>query len=414
MITVPPPRHITAAASLAGIRAHGDHDQSSHGRGGGDRPREGGRFVKTGAGGLKALEGRVLATYSATKQLIESGELTGMSVQKSADRIIDELSKNGQLAGLKNGDTDKVRAHLAEILSEKRLTGIHPLTPEQKTAVLDERSVRSAAEKHGVTPDELRAAIPAVAQIRAEIRDEAREAKRQAFHILDSAGALRVARPPKDGKGGKGGEYDFMEGLTPQEQNRLSSGFSGESGPDQIADALRTAGVAPSGMNDSEVMAEVWLPLNRTITMGGAVSVGRVPADRQYSGNVDIDGLAPTMKDRGYSPDNIFRSENIHDAAGHIARVTKETAEGDAWRDLGQASSPVNGPAAWQMSPSSFENEVRDIEYTLKNSTDRGELQQAQARHRELVPHDLDEPDLQYKELHERVIRAAKMAGIGR
>lgn len=295
---------------------------------------------------------------------------------------------------------------------------VDPPTPRPDPTTLREQ----AAAKYGVTVAELEQARKRLPEFRAWARAEAKRVQGEAFATLDRADVLHMDRPvPKNAaglvqrskgiKGARlGGEWDWLEGLDEGERSRLRRAFrAGDNGgsPDNIADRLRQAGLVTEDLSDDEVIAQVWLPLNRQVEAAGALARGKLPSPRAYSGAIDPDTLLPALEEEGFKASAIFDPDDL-EGAGHIASVWREQAYTEARRALSSQLYPVHGPAPWRMTFDSFAEEVADLEYAVENGLDDADF--ARARLRELIPFDLDEPGLSLAELYDNIIATARLA----
>lgn len=270
--------------------------------------------------------------------------------------------------------------------------------------------IEAAAARHGVTVDEIELHRPAVKELRRAVADEAARTQREAFELLDRSGALRVQRPARIASQ-RGGEYDWYTGLGDREKARLSRRWFSDSSvdsPDVLADRLRAdLGARFASYTDGELMEEVWLPATERIEASGALRQGKLPSLRGYSSSFDVDSLIPELSGQGYSARALLADDL--DAAAHIARVNRERFAEEAYRMLGPAANPVEGPGVFEMGFQSWEAEVRDLEHLLQNTRDPART--VLRRYDELVPFDLDAEGLTYEELYARIIETSRLAG---
>jgi len=268
--------------------------------------------------------------------------------------------------------------------------------------------VVEVADRFGVSGDEVLAARGQVAAVRRTIADEATRVQLDAFERLDDWDARSIGRPPK---GARGGEWDFLDGLDSRERGRLSRRFYDDTGigPDVIADQMRNAAASrvPFDITDSDAM-DLWLEQTRRYEAAGAIRRGRVPSGRAYSGNVDVDTVLGDIAD-GYTPSQIVGKPDL-EAAGAIAARNRTLAADEAIDYLGAAYNPTVGTNPYRMSFQSWEAEVRELEYALRNYPDELEPDRWQ-RLAELVPEYLDEPGTSYEELYTRIVTTARHAG---
>jgi hypothetical protein len=297
---------------------------------------------------------------------------------------------------------------------------------EARNLTVDSPQVQEVADKYGVTPEEVLVSRERVRELRRVIADEAAAVQARAFGDLDQWDALTVARPPRAaarsamGRKLRGGEYDWLEGLDPRERARLSRVWFDDnpkvSAPDLVAQRIESNLGGDISSGDA---VRIWLDRNRTIEAAGALRRGKLPSDRAYSGQIDPDTLLPEFSSSGYSATRVLGDDL--DAAGHIAQVDRELMRRDAADYLGRALDPELGAAPYRMSFQSWEEEVRELEYAVREGLD-AELRigddvvtftadQAAERLEELVPYYLDEPGTSFEELYARIIVTAGRAG---
>jgi len=153
---------------------------------------------------------------------------------------------------------------------------------------------------------------------------------------------------------------------------------------------------------------DLGLEQTRRYEAAGAIRRGRVPSGRAYSGNVDVDTVLGDIAD-GYTPSQIVGKPDL-EAAGAIAARNRTLAADEAIDYLGAAYNPTVGTNPYRMSFQSWEAEVRELEYALRNYPDELEPDRWQ-RLAELVPEYLDEPGTSYEELYTRIVTTARHAG---
>lgn len=266
----------------------------------------------------------------------------------------------------------------------------------------DSPEVRALAEKYGVHPDEILSARGRVADIRAVAREQAARTQAEALSELERLDAMKIRSPITTKHAG--GEYDFLEQTSDRERARLSrQWYGGALAPDQLAHQMGE--ILGQDLSTDEAMAR-WMALNRRSEAAGALRRGKLPSLDAYSGHIDPEDLIRGLSDEGYDVYKIFGDDL--EAAAHIAHVEGNLVRDDALRYLGDAANPIHGPAPYRMGFSSWEGEVRDLEYAAKHG---GLDALEQARYRELVPEYLDEPGLSYEELHARILSTARKAG---
>lgn len=278
---------------------------------------------------------------------------------------------------------------------------------EAKALTVDHPDVIRAAERHGVTPDEVMVSRARVADVRRVISDEAARVQSEAFTTLDHWDARTVRRPPRTGDAARRGEYDWLEQVDDREKARLSRQFYSDSqtaAPDLIAERIGTA--LGRDVSVDEAM-DLWLEQTRTMEAAGAIRRGKLPSDRAYSGQIDVDTLLHGVSGDGYQVSKIIGVDDL-EAAGHIAAADRAAMIDDAEQYLGAALHPMHGQPPWKMSFQSWDADVRDLEYAAKNG---GLTSTEAARYAELVPQYLDEPGTSYEELYTRIVSTARRAG---
>jgi hypothetical protein len=266
------------------------------------------------------------------------------------------------------------------------------------------------AEQFGVSVDEVQAARAQVVALRRRVYDEAAATAADSFRILDAADALSI-RPP--GRGFRGGEFDWLERLDPNELVRLRRGgrwFSTETSNtvDEVAERLRNTVPGLRNMTDDEVIRTVWLHHTRQIEASGAIRRGKLPTARQYSGDIDPADFAPIIESEGYDVVRLFADDL--EAAGHIAQVNASQYADEAARVL-DAYRTGDGPAPWEMSFQSWEAELRDLEYARDGILSEGITPEQTARLRELLPPELDGDGFSYEDAYGAVVTTARQAG---
>lgn len=288
------------------------------------------------------------------------------------------------------------------------------LSPREARAAQRAADIAAAAEKFGVTPDEVRAALSDVAPMRRAIADDAAATQERAYAQLQRGG-IEKALLPRPPRGARGGEWDWLQSLSQMEKDRLSRAWYSDAtslGLDEIAEALQAevGGLGNKGI--SEIMEDVWLPLNRQIEAAGAVRRGKLPIAKHYSGSsvIDVNQLAPNVHAAGVDVQAIVGVSDV-DAAGYLAQLERAQVGDEAFSVLGDATRARIGPAPYDMSFQAWEAEVRDLEFGLREFPD--EISAAQrARYDELVPLLLDSGGLDYESLYSVIVQAANLAGL--
>ncbi len=275
----------------------------------------------------------------------------------------------------------------------------------------DSPDVVRAAERAGVSPDEVLSARTRVKAVRREMAEAAARVQAEALRELDRFDALKIQRPPLTtarsgtGRALRGGEYDWLEQVGAKERGRLSRQWYSDVdaySPDNIAQRMSAA--TGRDISTDEAM-EIWLDLNRRAEAAGAVRRGKLPSADAYSGQVDVNDLLSGEFD-DFDAERLLGMDDL-DAAADIARRERDLVGDEAIQYLGRAIDPVEGPSPWRMSFESWEGEVRDLEWLREN----GGLDAAQARrYAEVVPEALDDPGVGFEELYARIVQTARLA----
>lgn len=285
----------------------------------------------------------------------------------------------------------------------------------RKSYTVDSPDVIEVATRNGVTPDEVLAALERIPAVRKEIAEQAARTQAEAFDILYSYNdAWKIQRPPPAGARTPQGtrvsraSWDWLEQIDARERARLSRRWyddSPTSAPDLVAEAIGR--VNPQYAGDQDKAIRHWLDLTRQYEAAGAIRRGKLPSDRAYSGAIDPDHLVADVR---YSVRAVLGSDDLN-AAGHIAARDAEDLAQDAYQFLGrQSTNPQHGPSPYRMSYQSWEEEVRELEYGLRNYPSEMPPN-AYARYRELVPENIDEPGLTFEDLYARIVTTARQAG---
>ncbi len=311
----------------------------------------------------------------------------------------------------RNVSPDRV-IELREQKAERRFLEDRARREAAKNLTADSPDVLRVAEKYGVHPDEVLSARARVADVRKVAREAAAREQADVLRELDrlTEGSPRIKNPPRVGsKTGTGssarrGEYDWLEQISDREKARLSrSWYGGNTAPDQLAASMSNA--LGRDLDVDEAM-DLWMDLNRRAEASGALRRGKLPSLDAYSGQIDADELLREITDQGYELARVFGDDL--DAAGHIASVERDLVRREALDYLGDAVNAVEGPSPYRMSFQSWEEEVRDLEYAIREQlagpADR-------RRYAELVPQYLDEPGLDFEDLYARIVSTARKAG---
>ncbi len=311
----------------------------------------------------------------------------------------------------RNVTPDRV-IELREQKAERRFLEDRARREAAKNLTADSADVRRVAEKYGVHPDEVLSARARVADVRKVAREAAAREQADVLRELDrlTEGSPRIKNPPRigsktnAGSAARRGEYDWLEQISDREKARLSrSWYGGGQAPDQLAASMSNA--LGRDLSIDEAM-DLWMDLNRRAEAAGALRRGKLPSLDAYSGQLDPDELLRSITDEGYDLARIFGDDL--DAAGHIASVESDLARREALDYLGDAVNAIEGPSPYRMGFQTWEEEVRELEYLLReNLAGRTE----RARYAELVPQYLDEPGLDFEDLYARIISTARKAG---
>lgn len=286
--------------------------------------------------------------------------------------------------------------------SARRLAEARARREAERNLTARSPDVVAAAERFGVSPDDVFVARHRVAELRAAVRESAARAQLDAIAELDRFDIVKLKAPPRigarsaTGRKLRGGEYDFLEKVSKKERIRLARDwYRGTQAPDQFA--LNMSEVLHRDVSVDEAMAR-WMDLNRRVDASGALRGGKLPADG-YSGAIDPNALVSDVTDLGYDVAHLFGDDL--NAAAHIARVDSDVLAEDAFRYLEDAANAVLGPAPYRMSFQSWEEEVRGLEQAHLTGS---------ARYAELVPRLLDDPGLDFEELYARIVSTARKA----
>jgi hypothetical protein len=283
----------------------------------------------------------------------------------------------------------------------------------RKSLTVDSPDVIRVAERNGVAPDDVIAALERLPVVRREIAEAATRAQADVFDELYSYNnAWKIQRPPKAGARNADGSpvgragWDFLERLDERERARLSRQWYDDSdvyAPDVLAQTI--GNVNPRYADSVDAAIEHWLDLTRRYEATGALRRGKLPSSRAYSGTIDVDDLIESR----YNVQRVLGSDDL-DAAGHLAQIDVDDLAEDALQYLGEAANPQHGSSPYRMSFQRWEEEVRELEYGLDNYPDE---MPANARDRlaELVPRFIDEPGLDYEDLYTRIVATARQAG---
>ena len=269
----------------------------------------------------------------------------------------------------RNADPEKVAAELNR-KAQRKADELAASRRYARELSVDHPDVIRVADRNGVTPDEVLVAREKLREVRRTIAEQAARVQADAYGDLYTWEALKVAAPPKVRRAGAG-EYDWLGKTSAAERSRLS---------------------------------RLWYDQN--------------PA-RPYT----PDQLAATVDvpESHYLPSKILGVDDL-DAAGYIAARDRDLLGSEALDMLGAAANPVLGPSPYQMSFDTWQEEVLELEFAVKNGRavdlDLGggefltySASEAADRLEELVPYYLDEPGASFEELYARIITTAQRAG---
>lgn len=379
---------------------------------------------------------RVVPGDKVSVEVVEHGELGPMLTDaRHVTTVVDDLPAEVQDAVAAGEQAPRARiratAQDPDVLAEasrRRITPDEVLARRQAKAdrrLAEERARRAAArelsadspevvqlaERYGVDPDEVLTARARVADVRKLAREEAARVQAEAMEELDRLGAVKISNPPRvgartaQGSQARRGEWDWLEQVSDREKARLSRQWYGSTqAPDQVTATFSEA--LNRDLTVDEAM-ELWLDLNRRAEAAGALRRGKLPSLDAYSGQIDVDMLAPELTDQGYRLDVVFGSDDL-EAAAHIAARERELVAEEALQYLGDAARAVEGPAPYRMGFDSWFEELSDLEYLLDNGRIGPE---GRRRLAELAPQYLDEPGLSWEELYSRIVSTARKAG---
>lgn len=355
--------------------------------------------------------------------VVQHGELGPMLTDaKHATTTADDLAPSPRRTKARTSDPDVIaEAHrrnvspdrvieLREQKAERRYLEDRARREAAKNLTATDPDVLRVAERFGVDPEEVLNARARVADVRKIAREEAARVQADALRELDRLDSFRLANPPRlgsktgMGSSARGGEWDFLDQLSDRERARLSRAwFGGVQAPDQMAASMANA----VGRDfDIDQATDLWLELNRRAEASGALRRGKLPSLDAYSGQIDVRQLLSELSDQGYDPTIVFGDDLA--AAGHIAATDGELVRREALDYLGTAANAVEGPSPYRMTFQTWEAEVRDLEYSIREN-----LATAADRRRyaELVPQHLDEPGLDFEDLYARIVSTARKAG---
>lgn len=319
---------------------------------------------------------------------------------------VDRLNRNGVTVDTHTGPNLNTVTIPDEIVDPPSTRGL----PKGSRFADGDPYILDLAASHGVTPDEIFAAQGRVSAVRQQIRDAAAVLHDQHARRLYQWNAEQI-RGPGAYRGQKlPPEYDWYRGLDQREKGRLSRKYFDADAPtpDVFAQQIASNDASLAGLDYEDVIEE-WLRVGREYDAAGAMRRGKLPSARAYSDNIDIDNILVDVADDGYSP-RIVLGNNDLEAAAHIASAEKNIAVREALDYLGDAATaPKHGPSPYKMSYQAWEDEVRSLEYGLKEYP--GEMAaNAKERLLELVPQYLDDGQT-YEDLYAIIVDTAHRAG---
>lgn len=318
----------------------------------------------------------------------------------------------------RNADPEKVAAELNR-KAQRKADELAASRRYARELSVDHPDVIRVADRNGVTPDEVIVAREKLREVRRTIAEQAARVQADAYGDLYTWEALKVAAPPKVRRAGAG-EYDWLGKTSAAERSRLSRLWYDQNParpytPDQLAENINKALNRDLSVDDA---LELWLDRTRTYEAAGALRRGKLPSANAYSNRIDPDDLLPESH---YLPSKILGVDDL-DAAGYIAARDRDLLGSEALDMLGAAANPVLGPSPYRMSFDTWQEEVLELEFAVKNGRavdiDLGDgefltysAREAADRLEELVPYYLDEPGASFEELYARIITTAQRAG---
>ena len=142
--------------------------------------------------------------------------------------------------------------------------------------------------------------VSVLEELRGRVRAAATETLAQAEATLSGGrDDLRMRRPDR-----VMGETDFLALMARAERDRLTrfgAWISPKRGqtPDNLAGALRDVVAGQQNASDDQVLADVWVPLTRTIDAASVIARGNVPNRRRMPG-LNLDNIAPSVAAEGW------------------------------------------------------------------------------------------------------------------
>lgn len=281
-----------------------------------------------------------------------------------------------------------------------------------KAEMEEARRARAAevAEQYEVSVDEILMRVEDVAPLRDRARAEAAERAFEVHGQLDAAGLGSFSVPdPRSIDRASRVYVEWIDNLAPQERSRLrQNGWVTRTARDAdvIDDAYtRAAGLESTGL-PGQVLEEYWLPLTRDYDLLQQAARGRTPQNfARYGGNPDYNRLLPRVNADGFDANVLMRADDIEVAAMIARREIVEHAD-EALALIADADAALLGPSPWRMSFMSWEDEVRLIEYRMREGL---ALADDAARYDELVPRRLDTGQ-DYEELYATIVEVAGLA----
>lgn len=270
-----------------------------------------------------------------------------------------------------------------------------------------EQRVIEAAEKYGVTPDEVRTAQPYAEELKSRMRAEAAQIQHETLTQLAWNDMMRIQKPSASSSI----DYDWFKRLHPKEQARLRKNYMG-SGPDiktidVLAEEARERGLVTTALQDQDVITEWWLEQTRKADAAGAVARGFVPVKERYTFRFAIENVAPTVEAEGYRVWEVLtlRGEEL---AAYVASVDSGRMVDAALDVLEDAATATLGPPPYRMSFQAWDAEVQDLLY--QRTTLAGWSPDQVRRYAELVPEKIDAISETWEDVYSLTIETARQA----
>lgn len=196
------------------------------------------------------------------------------------------------------------------------------------------RQVRRAARTEAATTQETALGLGAADELDAVAAPPFRTVVRRR-----AVGPAQIDKVLPDGSLYRGGEYDWLEALHPDELKRLRRSWiaprdrPGVQGPEQIFPRLDAGPniTGAVGEGDFDAGLAVWLDRNRRADAAGALARGKLPSPNTYGGTLDANDLIPELHADGWDVDALFGDETT--GLAHVLEVRRHHAELWAERD---------------------------------------------------------------------------------